>query len=183
MNFRYVTLAMLLVATQITWAFEPPQKGTRRTDTELFAQPLGRIDKSGMDSSVCNGVETFRFAIAAQPTSSKDCLQPSREVTNLSVSPSVTSPYQVFYVNFCTSVPVNYIGLEFVNKSLSIYNPNRVQLFYDYGPQAGCHRVGFTAEESDIGDLDVNVYGVAIDRWGSWKWTNIQTTRLRVSWW
>ncbi len=172
MNFRYVTLAMLLVATQITWAFEPPQKGTRKTP-ELFAQPLGKINQGGMTSSVCNGVETFRFAIAAQPTSSKDCQQPSREVTNLSVSPSVTSPYQVFYVNFCISIPVSYIGLEMVNKSRSIYDPDKIQLFYDYAPTAGCHRAAFIAEESDIGDLDVNVYGVAIDRWGSWKWTNI----------
>ncbi|MEN9848142.1 MAG: hypothetical protein RL368_882 [Pseudomonadota bacterium] len=176
MNFRYVTLAMFLVTTQITWVFDPPSKnsGTRSTNL-MFTNPIGKLDTNFATPGSCNGTLTFVTNL-----NGGKCPQQSQQMSNLAVSSSVIRPYQTFYVSFCINTPITYAGLEFVNRNR--FDTGRVQLFYDYAASVGCHRIPFVADNNDVGDVSLNVYGVNIDNRGLWNWTNILTTRINVTW-
>jgi len=188
MKFRYTILFSALFSSSLSWAFHPPfeseiNNNTRRSTGTFFSvSPLGTIsEQNGYGKGgTCGGTTSYLYTLA--PLS---CGQTLNGISNLSVNPSVTRPYNTFYVNFCMDKSLTYIGMEFLNYNR--WDAERLQLFYFNAPsRTGCYSIPFSSDYSDIGNLTLNFYGAytIYNYWGepSFGWTNLRSTNFTITW-
>lgn len=189
MKFRYAALTISLFTSSSSWAFGPPPEtevshGNRRAgDFYITVAPIGSISqKNGYGTGgSCGGTTSYLYAFSPE-----SCQKTSQGISNLSVNPSVTQPYNTFYVNFCMDRTLTYIGLEFFNYDR--WDSDRLQLFYFDAPsRTGCYSIPFSSDYSDIGNLKLNFYGAyaTISMRGqpvAFGWTNLRTTNFTVTW-